>query len=120
MCPHCAHRLRWNHHPPTSRHSAQPVPDGVTAVSIPSMLTPPTLPCRSGGIVPDVLVGVRGSDPTRTSGTIDLKRSGATTAVPQPALLLVLRQRPPLVDSDGRGPRGRRHDRPTTRTRGLS
>src|ERR1022692_4986478 len=34
MCPHRAHLLKWNHQPPASRHSAQPVPLGRTAGSM--------------------------------------------------------------------------------------
>jgi hypothetical protein len=35
--PHCAHRRRWTHHPPTASHSAQPVPLGGTEGSIPAI-----------------------------------------------------------------------------------
>ena len=39
MCPHWAQRRRWNHQPPTSSHSAQPVPLGGTVASIGSAVT---------------------------------------------------------------------------------
>src|SRR6516165_12421124 len=39
MCPHCAQRRKWNHQPPASSHSAQPVPLGGTVASIDSAVT---------------------------------------------------------------------------------
>ncbi len=39
MCPHRAQRRRWNHQPPCSSHSAQPVPLGGTVTSIGSAVT---------------------------------------------------------------------------------
>src|SRR6185369_7213849 len=47
MCPHWAHRRRWNHQPSCARHSIHPVPDGGTDVSTPSMLTRSA--CHPGG-----------------------------------------------------------------------
>src|SRR4051812_38497081 len=35
MCPHWAHRRRWNHQPPSASHSTQPGPLGGTLGSIP-------------------------------------------------------------------------------------
>jgi|tagenome__1003787_1003787.scaffolds.fasta_scaffold20858142_1 phosphohistidine phosphatase len=37
MCPHWAHRRRWNHQPPVFSHSTQPGPDGGTLGSIPGI-----------------------------------------------------------------------------------
>src|SRR5215467_7991853 len=38
MCPHIAHRRRCSHQPPAASHSAQPVPLGGTAGSMPSVI----------------------------------------------------------------------------------
>jgi phosphohistidine phosphatase len=43
MCPHWAHRRRWNHQPRVFSHSTQPGPDGGTLGSMPGVAVTPSV-----------------------------------------------------------------------------
>src|SRR6476619_2712046 len=73
MCPHCAHRRRWNHQPPLSSQSAHPVPLGGADGSMPDtapadICTPPSR--GENGMEPGTY-GTDGTDPEEASGVLE-------------------------------------------------
>src|SRR6185312_1254163 len=101
MCPHSAHLRRWNHHPPKAKHSTQPVPLGLAAGLIPSLLdfmgSSLISPCVSSTLA-NWFIRLRqptlfqppnvSSEKRRTSPRVSrprIARSNRNTPVPMPA-----------------------------------
>jgi hypothetical protein len=73
MCPHWAQRRRWNHQPPVSSHSAQPVPLGGADGSIPGIAAADIAHHHHkerSGMEPGIY-GTDGTDPEEASGVLE-------------------------------------------------
>src|SRR5829696_3754247 len=73
MCPHWAHRRRWNHQPPAASHSTHPVPLGTADGSIPAtaLADIPHRPPEKGLAMEPGTYGTDGTDPEEASGVLE-------------------------------------------------